>query len=364
MKLRRKLSFVALAAVLVLSVPGLVLAQNPAQGPKGPVLWGRIQAKSSGGFTLGTPSGEITVSVDAGTRYRVPGVEQPTLANLHIGDSVLVLGRRNEVGAFVARVVAVLPPVPIRSLKGEVTEIQGQTLTVAVPGGQKVLTTDERTVYHVPDVEEPTLVDIQVGSRVFALVDASDAEAWLAKLVAVIPQDARGPVSLRGRVTDVAETALRVRMRENVVTVAITDSTRIRVPGVENPTIADIRIGDWVLVVGHPTGLCRIQARAVGVLPPVSAHRFVVRGEVLTVAASTLTVQDPNDTHTIRTDDKTRFRVPDVEEPTILDIQVGDHIVAVGTPEDDGALLARLILVRRPPRDEPTAPPAGQLPLT
>ncbi len=364
MKLRSKLSFVALAAVLVLSVPGLVLAQDPTQVPKGPVVWGRIQAKSSGGFTLGTPRGEITVSVDVGTRYRVPDVEQPTLANLHIGDSVLVLGRRNEVGAFVARLVAVLPPVPIHSLKGEVTEIQGQTLTVAVPGGQKVLMTDERTVYHVPDVEEPTLEDIQVGSRIFALVDASDREAWLAKLVAVIPQDARGPVSLRGRVTDVAAASLRVRIREDVVTVAITDSTKIRVPGVENPTIADIHIGDWVLVVGHPTGLCRIQARAVGVLPPISAHRFVIKGEVLRVGPSTLTVQDPKDTHNIRTDDKTRFRVPDVEEPTIADIQVGDHIVAVGTPEDDGALLARLILVGRPPRDEPAAPPDGQLPLT
>jgi hypothetical protein len=53
-----------------------------------------------------------------------------------------------------------------------------------------------------------------------------------------------------------------------------------------------------------------------------------------------------------------------VEEPTMVDIQVGDHVVAVGTPEDDGALLARLILIRRPPRDEPAAPPAGQPSMT
>ena len=167
MKLRTKLLLVGWTALLLLSVPGLALAQEAAHPPRRPAVKGRIEAKTESGFTLSTPHGEITVSVDANTQYRVPGVEQATLADLQIGDTVLVLGRRNEAGELLARRVAVLPPVPVGAIKGEVTAIEGQTLTVATRGGDKTLLTDENTQFRVPDVEEPTLADIQVGDRVF-----------------------------------------------------------------------------------------------------------------------------------------------------------------------------------------------------
>jgi hypothetical protein len=150
-----------------------------------------------------------------------------------------------------------------------------------------------------------------------------------------------------------------VRVRENEVTVVITETTQIRVPGVEDPTVADIRVGDWVLVIGRPRGLCRLEAKVVGVLPPVPAHRFVIPGEVTGISGMTLTVRDPKDAHVIVTDDKTQFRVPGMEEPTIDDIKLGDHILAIGRPDEDGALLARLIMVRRPPEGDTGEPEAS-----
>jgi len=364
MKLRTKLLLVGWTALLLLSVPGLALAQEAAHPPRLPAVKGRIEAKAESGFTLSTPHGEITVSVDANTHYRVPGVEQATLADLQVGDTVLVLGRRNEAGELLARLVAVLPPVPVGTIKGEVTAIEGQTLTVATRGGDKTLLTDENTQFRVPDVEEPTLADIQVGDRVFALVEAGEEDTLLAKMVAVLPEDAPGPISLRGRVTHVAENSLRVKVREDEITVTTTGTTRIRVPDVENPTLADIRVGDWVLVIGRPIGLCRVEASAIAVLPPVPAHRFVIPGEVIDIEGTTLTVQDPKDTHIILTDDQTHFRVPGVEEPTIADIEIGDHILALGELAEDGALLARLIIVRRPPQPGSEEPGAGEGPIT
>ncbi len=359
MRLKSKWLGIGLVALLLLSVTGAAMAQEPAQPPSGPAVRGRIEAKSQSGFTLSTKRGELAVSVDAGTRYRMPGVEQPTLADLQVGDTVLVLGRRNEAGEFLARWVALLPPVPVGALKGEITAIEGQTLTVATGAGEKALLTDENTQFRVPDVEQPTLADIHVGDRVFVLVEAQEGGTLLARRVAVLPEDSRGPVSLRGRVIEVAESSLKVQARQGEVTVVATEATHIRVPGVENPTLADIRVGDTVLVVGRPTGLCQVEARAIGALPPVSAHKFAIPGEVLSIEGTTLTVQDPRDTHTIFTDEQTRFRVPGVEDASIADVEVGDHILAIGQPAEDNALLARWIIVRRP-QQQPGAekPPA------
>jgi hypothetical protein len=45
--------------------------------------------------------------------------------------------------------------------------------------------------------------------------------------------------------------------------------------------------------------------------------------------------------------------VPGVEQPTLADIQVGDHILALGQPAEGKSLLARLIIVRRAPEPSP-----------
>jgi hypothetical protein len=362
MKSGSKLLCVGLVALLVLSATGVATAQEEAHPPRWPVVHGRIESKSRSGFTLSTRHGEARVSVDADTRYRVPGVEQATLANLHVGDTVLVLGRGRGGGAggFLARWVALLPRVPIHAIKGKVTAIEGQALTVTTRGGDRVLLTDENTQFRVPDVEEPTLADVQVDDRVFAVFEAGAGHALLARMVAVLPEGAPGPIHLRGRVTGVAQSLLRVKVREDEVAVTVTEATQIRVPGVENPTLADVRVGDWVLVIGRPAGLCRVEARAIGVLPPVPAHRYAIPGEVTGIEGTTLTVEDPKDTHTVLTDDQTRFRVPGVEEPTIADVGVGDHILAIGRPAEDKTLLARLILVRPPPQPGAEEPGAAE----
>jgi hypothetical protein len=354
MKRRNKVLCVGLATVMLLWAAGISMAQEAALPAPGPVLHGRIEAKAEDGFTLNTKRGQVTVSVDAETSYRVPGVEGATFAHLQIGDSVLVLGRRTEAGQLLGRLIAVLPPVPVGVLDGKVTAIEGATLTVDTRAGEKVLLTDGDTQFHVPDVEQPTLADIQVGDRIVALVHAREGDLLLAKAVVVLPRGAPGPIHFRGRVSRVGESSLQVQTRRCAITVTTTETTRIRVPDVQDPALSDIRVGDTVLVVGRPAGLCRIEARAIGVLPSISPHRFVIPGKVGSVEGTTLAVQDPKDTHTIYTDERTRFRIPDVEDPTIADIQVGDHILAIGEPTEGRNLLARLVIVRPPPQE--TAP--------
>lgn len=355
MKARTKLLCAGLLAVFLLSAAPAALAQEAAQPPRWPAVQGRLETKMESGFTLSSGRGEVTVSVDANTRYRVPGAEQATLADLNVGDAVIALGRRTESGEWLARMVAVLPPAPVGALKGQVKAITDQMLTVSTHSGEKTLLTDENTRFRVPDLEHPSLADIEVGDRIFALVRSQEGGTLLAKVVAVLPENAPGPAHLRGRVIQVADSSLKVQARQDEVTITTTETTEVRVPGVENPTLSDIRLGDTVLAIGRATGWSQMEAKVIGVLPAISARKFVIPGKVVSANDTMLTVQDPKDRHIVHTDEQTRFRVPGVENATIADIQVGDHIVAVGQPTEGRNLLARWIIVRPAPPQQGTS---------
>jgi len=348
MKKGTKWLFLSLAALLLLSLPATALAQETVDRPKWPLVRGRVEAVLDAGFVLSMPHREVTVSVDSETVYRMPGVEQPGLGALQVGDAVLSLGRRDGEGGFLARIVAVLPPMPFGTVKGEVTAIEGQSLTLTTAAGNKVLHVGERTQFRVPGVEAPTLSDVDEGDRIFAIVQGQEDGSLLANMVAVIPDGALGPIGFRGRVVKVNVDALGVAVRDDEVSVEIADTTKIRVPGRQNASLADIRVGDWVLVVARLKGLCRTEATAVAVIPSVPAHRYVIPGEVVGVDGGTLTVLDPNDQHLVLTDEQTRVRIGGVEDATVADIEVGDQVLALGRPAENHSLLARLILVVPP----------------
>ena len=355
-----KLLCAGLLAVLLINAAPTALAQEAAQPRRWLVVQGRLEAKTESGFTLSSQRGEVRVSVDVDTRYRVSGVERATMADLQVGDTVIALGRRTDSGEWLALMVAALPPIPVRVLKGQVTDIEAQTLTVRIHNGEKALLTDEDTHFRVPGLEQPRLADIKIGDRVVALVRSQEGDNLLAKVVTVLPKDALAPAHLRGRVVQFEESSLKVKALQGEVTVTVTETTEIRVPGVESPTLSNIRIGDTVLAIGRAAGWRQMEARVIGVLPPMPAHKFIILGKVLGINDTRLTVQDPKDRHVVYTDARTRFRVPGVENPTIADIQIGDRILAVGQPTEGRNLLARWIIVRpAPPQEGLGKPPTA-----
>ncbi len=359
MKTRTKLLCAGILVMLLLSAVPAALAQEAAQSPRWPLLQGRLEAKEEGRFTLSSQRGQVTVSVNVDTRYRVPGVEQAALADLDVGDTVVALGHKVENGEWLALMVAALPPIPVGTLKGQVKDIKGQTLTVSTHHGERALLADENTRFGVPDLEQPMLADMEIGDRIFALVRTQEGDTLLAKMISVLPENAFGPAHLRGRVIQVAGSSLKVQARQDEVTVTATGTTEIRVPGNESPTLPDIRIGDTVLAIGRATGWSRMEASVIGVLPPIPAHRFIIPGKVLDIHDTMLTVQDPKDRHIIYTDEQTRLRVPGVESPTLADIQVDDRILAAGQPTEGRSLLARWIIVRPArPQEGFVKPPA------
>jgi preprotein translocase subunit YajC len=347
MKLSMKMMCIGLVALAMLGIGGIALAEGTQAAPGGALLRGRVATKSANGFTLGTGRGDVTVSVGANTRYRVPGKSQPSLDDILVGDQVLVRVQRNAPGSPAATAVVVLPPVPVGGLRGQVTAVQDATISLQVGGQVKAVLTNEKTSFHVPEKEGAKLADIRVGDRVFAIVLRQPGGTLLARQVTVLPADSRGPLSLRGRVIEVGASTLTVHVGENQVTIEVTEQTKVRVPGKPQAALSDVRMGDWVFVVGRPTGLSRIEARAIVVLPAVPVERFAVRGEVISVEGTTLSVRDARHEHTIRTDSQTQFRIGGVENPSIEDVNVGDRVAILGKPAEGGAILARRVVVGR-----------------
>lgn len=347
MKLGTKLVCTGLALVVLLSAVLAVSAEERPHRAGGGAVRGKVESKSQSSLALTTHEGDTVISVNPNTRYWVQGVEHPTLDDVQIGDAVLVRGSKDEFGSMTALAVLVVPPVPVGALRGEVAAIEGQTLVLATRGEEKNLLTDKDTQFRVPHVEEATLADIQVGDRVFVLGGLDVGGTLLARLVALIPEGAVGPISARGRVTAANDESLLVQIGDNVATVTIEEDSHLRVPGIEDATLTDISVGDWVLAVGRPTGLCEMTALAVRVLPAIPTHRFTVRGQVEGIKDSEITVQDgEGENRLILIDDETRLIVAGVKEPTMADIHVGDGIRVLGAPAEDDVILARLIFLR------------------
>ena len=358
MKSSTKVLCIGLVVLVLLGAGGIALAEGTPPAKVGTLLRGRVAGRSADGFTLGTRRGDVTISVSADTRYRVPGISHASLDDIEVGDQVLVRVRKDAAGSLSAAAVVVLPPVPIGGLKGQVTAVQGTTISLQVGSEVKIVLTDEKTRYHVPGKESATLADVRVGDTALVSAPREPGGALLARRVVVLPEDARGLSTLRGRVTELDGSELRLQAGENRVAIAVSAKTRIRVPGVRRATLTHIRVGDWLLVVGKPTGPSRLEAQAIAVLPPVSIERFAVRGEVMSVEGTTLTVQEARHLHTVRTDSLTRFRIAGVENPSINDVHAGDRVAAVGMPGDGGAMSARRVIVRR--AEASTASQAGQ----
>jgi RNase P/RNase MRP subunit p29 len=170
-----------------------------------------------------------------------------------------------------------------------------------------------------------------------------------ARLVVRVPDGVEA--GLVGKVTGVSALTIEVQTRQGPDKVITDENTRFFVPGIENPSLADIAVDDIIVAGGVREEDC-LHALVVAVTPE-RPQRAIRRGTVIAKDGSAFTLETPRgDQITILTDDQTRFRVAGVEEPDIDDVQVGFQTVAAGllNPED-GTLLARIVGARPAPAD-------------
>jgi hypothetical protein len=90
-----------------------VTLSDSQEAPRPNVLRGEVTAVNGDCLTLKTRRGQdVTVQVTGDIRYRIPGVENPTLADVQVGNTILVGGIRQGDDTIVAKIIGILRPEP------------------------------------------------------------------------------------------------------------------------------------------------------------------------------------------------------------------------------------------------------------
>jgi hypothetical protein len=262
---------------LTMLLPAVGASTAFAQEPTRPeVLRGEVTAVSDEGFTLKTRSGqEVGMVVTSDTRYRIPGAESPSLADVQVGMLALVRGTWSEDEIFVAQGVGAGNREQIRrwvirrhTIRGEVTavDLDSGTLTVDTQRGEWTVHTTDDTRYRIPDVEGPTLADVQVGDRITVAgrPDEEGDNAGTARIVAVLPKLVKG----HGQVISVEGNTLTVDTQCGTYTIVTDEATRYRARHIADPSLDDIQVNDVIFVIGVEQDDGTILAKGIGILEP------------------------------------------------------------------------------------------------
>jgi hypothetical protein len=137
--------------------------------------------------------------------------------------------------------------------------------------------------------------------------------------------------------------------RRGDVRVLTSEETIFRIPGVEEPGIDDLEVRDRILVVGTWDAAQELfTARAVTLIPRWPSHLRFLRGEVTGIEGRTIVLNALQGEVAVLTDGDTLFRIPGVEEPGLDDLRIGDKVGILVARGEDGGLLAKVVIVRRP----------------
>jgi hypothetical protein len=336
---------------MLLTATGTAWAEEPAQ--RG-ALRGQVVAVERDTLLVNTPSGEErTVIVDEDTRLRIPGVADPSLADVDVGDHVAAWGALSEDGDLLARVMIVVPAEMAQRrnvVQGRVTDVEGLTITVETDQGERIVITDESTRFVIPGVEDPGIRDVAVGDPILALGRPDEEGNLLARVVAIVTAGQVQRHTLRGVITAIEGDTIGLLTRRGDVRVLTDRETIFRIPGVEDPGLDDLEVRDQILVVGTWDPEEELfSARAVTLIPRWPSHLRFVRGEVTGIEGRTIVLNALQGEVAVLTDGETIFRVPGVEDPGLDDLRVGDKvgILLTRAEEGDGGLLAKVVIVRR-----------------
>jgi RNase P/RNase MRP subunit p29 len=280
--MKRRVWIVGLAVVvLALAAGGVAWAADQEKAPahpQVPIVRGTVTAVEGAEISIETAAGEAdSLLITDDTTLWLPGEPPTTTVELEVGDPVLAFGRRATSGgseALEVRLVVVasdeeLPKVHIR---GRAVAVTQQTLVVGTGRRERAITVAPHTRFWSPGGRIESLRDVRPGDQILALGQPTELGQWIGGLVAVVggqPQQQRG---VQGEVTaiDLAAGTLVVQTpRGEAITVLTADETRYRIPGVDDPGLPDLKVGDRIQAVGRFDPEADLfLARGIGVLPP------------------------------------------------------------------------------------------------
>jgi hypothetical protein len=225
---------------------------------------------------------------------------------------------------------------------GEVTAISGATFTLATPqrGDVQVQTTD-RTRYRAKDNSNFSLADLKVGDRVAVQGRWRDGKLQ-ANVVGLIPPELRDKAT--GLVQSITGSTLVLTKPDgSSLSVATTAETKYHAQGIENPSLADIQVGDVIIATGILEG-DTLTASHVGFHTPRAKTGPLAAGKIATIKSGTLTLDQPFGQSLTVTTDANTFVVQRGEDGLVViavsDLKVGDGVAVLGVRSSDGKSIA------------------------
>jgi hypothetical protein len=271
----RVLTVMLVVLTLVAAFAGALPAAAQAPSDAG-VVRGEVTAVNNSGFTLNTLNGRTAaVAVTGSTRYRIPGIQNPSLADIEVGMVVQARGTwSSDNTTFAAQNVVAATREVIRQhlVGGEVTAVDPAAATLALKTPQSVewtIYTTDQTRYRIPEVQEPTLADVKVGDQVLVFGQPGNttregtAREGTALLVTVLPE---GMVEGRGQVIAISGNTLTVETWLGSGTVTVDAATRYRARDIANPSLSDIKAGTMIAVIGIKQSAGNVLAKTIGIL--------------------------------------------------------------------------------------------------
>ncbi len=292
-----------LAGLLMLGVGGGIMAQTPAITQ----VVGAITAIDYTGklvtITPPAPGTAVTLNVTASTEIAVPRKNEATLADLMAGDPVK------------ARYETAIPPAIPNALEiaVEATKIQGEIIaldaatvlnaaTVTIKpkvGDEVVLTVTDRTELEVWGIEPAVFDDLKVGQWVKAEYNATTAtrEAYVIEVKGkgepslAVRQGFFGTVTAKTPPTPTTPGSLTLDTKQGQVTFVLdANTTQYWDPPQRDATLADVKVGDRVAVLGERQDGTILATRVLVI--PAKPLRLQITATVTIVDGNTITLTD------------------------------------------------------------------------
>ena len=264
----------------VLTAQAIVL--RAPRGLQNNFVRGTVTAVDDGRVSVETAEGTAaTLLITSNTRLWVPGEPPTTTVELIVGDPVLAIGAAapSETGdkALSVRLVVVVSDedLPKVLVQGNAVAITAQTIVVQTGRGERAITVTRHSRVLSAKGRLTSLRDLHQGERIIALGQPTELGQWIAGLVLLPGPEPLARNGLRGQVIDMdlaAGSLLVETEQRGQITVATSEDTRYRIPGIEEPSFKDIQVGDQIVAVGRfeQDDPATFLARGIGVIGPAT----------------------------------------------------------------------------------------------
>ncbi len=322
-------------------------------------------------FTLRTAAGgDVHIHVTGATQFRSPDGSVAGFEDLETGLRALVHGSERAPGTIQARVVAVATGDQLP----ETTRILGVITGINLADSSFGLETKDgrafrfsvidRTRFRSRDGSVSSLADLEAGMGALVAAAETEQDGWVALLVAVgsLEEIREHGFRVSGEITKVNPgqgTFSLTSSEGEAYTFEVVERTQFRSPDGTVTSIHDLKSGMRALVAGVKTDegatiALMVAAGTPGERPDRPKLDARAAGRIVSLGNRTITLETQSgDRQTFSVDESTQYRSRQGEVGGFGDLQVGMLALIVGTQQEDGSQLARVVAAGHPPQDRP-----------